>query len=136
MKPVGSNRASIRWESLISIAGLSVSRPIELVLGDGFVAAPVGGRLYLSQSWLGDPQRCAKAGVPPDVGFATKNEIALSLIEEALADQVVPAPVLADAAYGNSFGFRAHLRELKLEFFVQVTPEEHKGWSRKCPRPS
>src|SRR5271166_436698 len=96
---------------------------VELVVSDGFVAAPVGGRLYLPQSWIDDPQRCAKAGVPPDVGFATKNEIALTLIEQALADQVVPAPVLGDAAYGNSFAFRTHLRELNLEFFLQVTPE-------------
>jgi len=82
------------------------------------VAAPVGGRLYLPQSWIDDPQRRAKAGVPSDVSFATKNEIALTLIQEALADQVVQAPVLADAAYGNSYAFRAHLRELNLEFFV------------------
>ena len=106
---------------------------VELVVSDGFVAAPVGGRLYLPQSWIDDPQRCAKAGVPPDVGFATKNEIALTLIEQALADQVVPAPVLGDAAYGNGFVFRAHLRELNLEFFLQVTPEEHKGWIQEVP---
>jgi SRSO17 transposase len=106
---------------------------VELVVSDGFVAAPVGGRLYLPQSWIDDPQRRAKAGVPPDVGFATKNEIALTLIEQALADQVVPAPVLGDAAYGNSFAFREHLRELNLEFFLQVTPEEHKGWIQEVP---
>ena len=106
---------------------------VELVVSDGFVAAPVGGRLYLPQSWIDDPQRCAKAGVPSDVGFATKNEIALTLIEQALADQVVPAPVLGDAAYGNGFAFRAHLRELNLEFFLQVTPEEHKAWIQEVP---
>src|SRR5260370_902332 len=84
--------------------------------------------LYLPQSWLEDPKRCAKAGVPPDVGFATKSEIALTLIEQALADQVLPAPVLGDSAYGDGFAFRARLRELKMEFFLQVTPEEHRGW--------
>jgi SRSO17 transposase len=101
---------------------------VELVVSDGFVAAPVGGRLYLPQSWLEDPKRCAKAGVPPDVGFATKSEIALTLIEQALADQVLPAPVLGDSAYGDGFAFRARLWELKMEFFLQVTPEEHRGW--------
>jgi SRSO17 transposase len=106
---------------------------VELVVSDGFVAAPVGGRLCLPQSWIEDPERCAEAGVPPDVRFATKNEIALTLIEQALADQVLPAPVLGDSAYGDGFAFRARLRELKMEFFLQVTPEEHRGWTEEVP---
>jgi SRSO17 transposase len=79
---------------------------VEVVVSDGEVAAPVGGRLYLPQSWLDDPARCAKAGVPPEGGFATKAQIALALIVQALAAGVAPGPVLADAAYGNGFGFR------------------------------
>jgi SRSO17 transposase len=106
---------------------------VELVLSDGEVAAPVGGRLYLPQSWIEDPARCAKAGVPAEVGFATKPQIALSLIEQALADQAAPAPVLADAAYGNGFEFRQRLRQLGLEFFLQVTPQEHQGWTEEVP---
>ena len=65
--------------------------------------------------------------------FATKSQIALQLIEQALADQVAPAPVLGDAAYGDSFAFRQRLRELNLEFFLQVTPEEHLGWTQEVP---
>jgi SRSO17 transposase len=106
---------------------------VELVLSDGEVAAPVGGRLYLPQSWLEDPRRCVKAGVPAELGFATKPQIALRLIEGALADQVGPAPVLADSAYGNGFAFRERLRQLQLEFFLQVTPQEHQGWTEEVP---
>jgi len=106
---------------------------VELVVSDGEMAAPVGGRLYLPQSWIEDPARCAKAGVPPEVGFATKPQIALTLIEQALADQVAPAPVLADSAYGNGFEFRQRLRRLELEFFLQVTPQEHYGWTEEVP---
>ena len=106
---------------------------VELVVSNGFVAAPVGGRLYLPQSWAEDPERRAKAGVPPEITFATKSQIALQLIEQALADQVAPAPVLADAAYGDSFAFRQRLRELNLEFFLQVTPGEHLGWTQEVP---
>ena len=106
---------------------------VELVVSNGFLAAPVGGRLYLPQSWAEDPERRAKAGVPPEITFATKSQLALQLIERALADQVAPAPVLGDAAYGDSFAFRQRLRELDLEFFLQVTPEEHLGWTREVP---
>jgi SRSO17 transposase len=106
---------------------------VELVVSDGEVAAPVGGRLYLPQSWLDDPTRCAKAGVPAEVAFATKPQIALSLIEQALAEGVAPGPVLADAAYGNGFAFRQRLRSLGLEFFLQVTPQEHQAWTEEVP---
>ena len=106
---------------------------VELVVSNGCVAAPIGGRLYLPQSWAEKPERRAKAGVPPEITFATKSQIALQLIEQALADQVAPAPVLGDAAYGDSFAFRQRLRELNLEFFLQVTSEEHLGWTQEVP---
>ena len=60
---------------------------VELVVSNGCVAAPIGGRLYLPQSWAEKPERRAKAGVPPEIMFATKSQIALQLIEQALADQ-------------------------------------------------
>jgi SRSO17 transposase len=101
---------------------------VELVVSDGWVAAPVGGRLYLPQKWTEDRQRCAAAGVPPGTPFATKSQIAVALLEEALRDGVGPGPVLADSAYGDNSEFRAELRRLKLEFFVQVTGSAHKAW--------
>jgi SRSO17 transposase len=103
---------------------------VELVVSDGLVAAPVGGRLYLPQKWIDDRQRCAAAGVPAEVTFATKAQIAVELLEEALRDDVCPGPVLADSAYGDDSKFRAELRRLKLEFFVQVTGSSHKAWTR------
>ncbi len=77
---------------------------VELVVSNGFVAAPVAGRLYLPQSWAADAARRTKAGVPPEITFATKSQIALELIEQALADEVAPLPVLY-AAFGDSFAF-------------------------------
>jgi SRSO17 transposase len=106
---------------------------VELVVSDGTVAAPVGGRLYLPEKWTDDPPRCVAAGVPAKVTFATKPQIAIALLETALQDGVCPAPVLADGAYGDSAEFRAALRRLKLEFFVQVTGSSHQGWTRAVP---
>lgn len=104
---------------------------VELTASNGFVAAPMGGRLYLPQSWASNPARCQAAGVPPEVVFQTKPELALALIREALCDGVVPAPVLGDSVYGDSSGFRSALRDLGLEFFLQVTPTFHKGWTQE-----
>lgn len=81
---------------------------------------PVGYRLYLPQEWAEDKARRAKAGVPDEVKFQTKPQIALQQIRRMVADKVPRAPVLADAAYGNDGGFRAGLEELNLEFAVGV----------------
>lgn len=106
---------------------------VEVVVSDGWVAAPVAGRLYLPERWTQDPARCARAGVPAEIAFATKPTLALQLIREALADGVAPAPVLGDAAYGDNAEFRADLRQLGLEFLLQVDATKHKGWSFEVP---
>lgn len=106
---------------------------VELVVSDGWCAAPMGGRLYLPESWTNDRARCARAGVPEEIQFATKPMLALQLVGEALADGVARAPVLGDAAYGDNAEFRAGLRELGVEFFLQVDGAKHKGWSFEAP---
>ena len=82
----------------------------------------------MPKSWTDDPKRCDRAGVPPDVEFATRTQLGAELIEQALHNQVSRAPILADAMYGDSAEFRARLRKQQLEYFLQVTPGEHKGW--------
>ncbi len=103
---------------------------VELAVTDGQVAVPIGARLYLPQTWTQDLERCQAAGVPTEVTFATKPEIALELIGQALADQVPPAPVLGDNAYGINGAFRDGLRELGLEFFLQVDAQQLTGWAQ------
>lgn len=102
---------------------------VEVVVSDGWVAAPVAGRLYLPQAWAEDAVRRAEAGVPASVVFQTKLEIAVELIKEALANGVNPAPILADSHYGDSTEFRQQLRELGFEFFLQVSGVGHKAWA-------
>lgn len=106
---------------------------VEVVVSDGRSAAPIGGRLYLPESWTKDRERCARAGVPEGIEFATKPRIALELIREALADGVAHAPVLGDAGYGDNGEFRAGLRDSGHEFFLQVDGTKYKGWSFEVP---
>ncbi|GAA0404105.1 hypothetical protein GCM10009541_54120 [Micromonospora gifhornensis] len=66
-------------------------------------------RVYLPASWTDDRDRCHAAGVPDEIEFATRSELAADMITAAL-DAGVPAGwVAADEAYGNSAAFRAHL---------------------------
>ena len=103
---------------------------VEVAVTDGEVAAPVGGRLYLPETWAEDGPRRAKAGVPQEVKFQTKPEIAGDLIAEALADGLTVAPILGDSVYGNAGDLRARLRRWGLEYFLNA--EEHwLGWTRR-----
>jgi len=103
---------------------------VQVAITDGLVAVPVGARLYLPESWTKDRARCREAGVPEAVEFATKPQIAVSLIKEALAGGVVRAPVLGDSAYGINGEFRDGLRGLGLEFFLQIDPGQLTGWTQ------
>jgi SRSO17 transposase len=96
---------------------------VELVVSDGEIAAPVGARLYLPETWSRDRLRRQEAGVPEEVAFQTKPDIAGDLIEEALADGLTAAPVLGDATYGRTPEWRRRLRRLGLEYFLHG--EEH-----------
>ncbi len=61
----------------------------------------IGHRLYLPERWTKDPDRCAAAGVPKDVAFATKPRQAVELFQEA-EDAGVPFGWIAcDGGYGQ-----------------------------------
>jgi hypothetical protein len=47
--------------------------------------ALIDRRVYLPKSWASDPKRCTAAGIPAEVKFATKPELALEMITEAVA---------------------------------------------------
>src|SRR5918911_1429398 len=79
---------------------------VTLSVATEHASLPIAYRLYLPEARADDPARRAMAGVPEEVGFATKPAIALEQIGRALADGVPPGVVVTDAGYGNDTDFR------------------------------
>lgn len=82
---------------------------------------PVAWQLYLPKEWALDKARRDRAGVPSDVAFATKTEIALGQLERLLGQGAPRHCVLADAGYGVDTEFRERLDELGLPYVVGIT---------------
>jgi SRSO17 transposase len=81
---------------------------------------PIAWQLYLPKDWATDRKRRQKAGVPKEIPFQTKPEIALMQIEAAVNQGVSQGPVLADAAYGSDSRLRKRITELGVEYVVGV----------------
>jgi SRSO17 transposase len=81
---------------------------------------PIAWRLYLPEVWRQDSQRRQQAGVPEQIEFQTKPEIALEQIRQAVEQNIPVGVMLADAGYGNGTPFRTAVTELGLEYVVGV----------------
>jgi SRSO17 transposase len=93
---------------------------VTLSVANDQASLPIAHRLYLPQSWADDSARRARAGVPDDVVFQTKPQIALAQIRAALEAGVPRAPVLADPEYGVDTVFRDGVTELGLPYVVGI----------------
>lgn len=83
--------------------------------------ATVDAGLFLPESWTQDRARCRAAGVPEEVGFRTKPEIALDLLRRARQAGHLPGRwVAADEVYGNSPIFRDGVAALGLWYMGDV----------------
>ena len=99
------------------------------------VSLPVAYQLYLPESWAGDRRRRRTAGVPDHIAFQPKWQIALGQIQTLQAEGVPPAPVLADAGYGDTTAFREALTTAGLAYVVGVKKETTAWPPGDAPRP-
>jgi SRSO17 transposase len=115
---------------------------VTLSLATEHASLPIALRLYLPEAWADDRARREKAGVPEEIAFATKPQIALDQIRQAVDEGVPKGVVLADAGYGNDTAFRTALTAMGLVYAVGVqgstavwapgtAPLPKKAWSGK-----
>jgi SRSO17 transposase len=106
--------------------------------------ALIDRELYLPKSWTDDRDRCAAAGIPATVTFATKPQLAERMIERAAGAAVPFAWVAGDEVYGDNGPLRTWLDTRHLAYVLAVAaitgsrpvpgaPSGPISWPPACP---
>ena len=125
---------------------------VSVSVATAYASLPVAYRLYVPEKWVEDSHRRQQAGIPAEVAFQTKPEIALDQLRTLARSEVPRGVVLVDAGYGNDSDFRSGVRSLGLLYVLGIQkstkvwapgteplpPPEYSGCGRppKLPRRS
>ncbi len=91
--------------------------------------------LYLPKEWATDAERRKEAGVPKEIAFATKPQIARRMLERAFKAGVPAAWVTADSVYGGDFTLRKELTERNQRYVMAVSSTQSLWvWENGVPR--
>jgi SRSO17 transposase len=93
---------------------------VSLSLSTAEASLPIAWQLYLPEVWTEDRKRRVDTGIPLEIRFQTKPDIALQQLRAAVDRELPQGPVLADAAYGNDTAFRDGITELGLLYAVGI----------------
>ena len=93
---------------------------VSLSIANQHASLPVAYQLYLTKDWAKDDRRRRKTGVPEEVSFKTKPQIALEQIRWACEIGLPRGTVLLDAGYGHDSKLRTGITELKLPYVAGI----------------
>ena len=83
--------------------------------------APLDRKLYMPKEWIEDVERRNKAGVPTDLTFRTKPQMALDMIKDATFDGVPYKWVTGDCVYGDYTEIRMWLESNNKCYVMSVS---------------
>ena len=108
---------------------------VSLSVANHHASLPVAYRLYLPQDWAQDRKRRRKAGVPEEISFKTKPEIALEQLRWACEAGLARGVVLLDAGYGAETDLRTNITTLGLSYVAGTRPNTTVWPSGMAPLP-
>src|SRR3712207_2217685 len=80
--------------------------------------ALIDRELYLPKAWTDDRERARAAGIADEVGFATKPELARSMLQRALDAGVAAGWLTADEIYGQDKRLRVWCEQHRLPYVL------------------
>src|SRR6195952_438180 len=96
---------------------------VSLSIANHSASLPVAWRLYLPKEWIKDKARRAKTGVPREIRFKTKPEIALDQIRWACEAGLPRGVALMDGGYGTDSRLRTGMTALGVSYVVGIQPK-------------
>ena len=93
---------------------------VSLSIANHHASLPVAYRLYLPQEWAKDGERRRMAGIPAQISFKTKQEIALEQIRWACEAGIPRGVVLLDAGYGRNANLRLNITAQGLTYVAGI----------------
>ena len=88
-------------------------------------AAPAGhavieARLYVPRDWADDRERCRAAGIPGDLEFATKPQLAAQIVKQLRGERRCPPWVTGDEVYGRDTKLRQVLEDQDTGYVLKI----------------
>jgi SRSO17 transposase len=87
--------------------------------------SPIDRRLYIPQDWVSDEERRKSAGVPEELTFQTKPQMALEMIQEATEAGVPYTWVTGDCVYGDYTDIRLWLESNRKCYVMSVSGKSY-----------
>ncbi|SEN23943.1 transposase, IS4 family [Stigmatella aurantiaca] len=88
----------------------------------------VDRELYLSQEWMKDSPRRLKAGIPEEVAFHTKPQLAQQMLQRAFDAGLRPSWVVGDEVYGRDGDLRRFLEQRHQRYVLAIASNTY-VWS-------
>jgi SRSO17 transposase len=87
---------------------------------EGTGHALIGAREWIPAGHIGDPARSVAMGLPPDLAFRTKGQLAFDILTEAFADGIQLDFVCGDEVYGSCTELREFCEDRDQAYVLRV----------------
>jgi SRSO17 transposase len=82
--------------------------------------ALIGARQWIPREQIEDPVKSLLMGLPPDLGFRTKGQLAIDISTDAAAGGIRPDFYCGDEVYGHCTGLREHFEAERQAYVLRV----------------
>lgn len=87
--------------------------------------ALIGARIYIPVEHLDDQATRVAMGIPAEVVFRTKPQLAIDITTDAITEGIMPAWAAGDEVYGRSSELRKHLEDHQIGYVLRVGAAFH-----------